>query len=306
MDKDLLRLAEGALKAAESAANVDDGFSVNKRPEVCRCVALLKKLKEFPMTYDVLVSTQVDKRLRHLRNHNKEKVRLMAKWLLEIWSSTIKDGLSRNQKRGLNVIPVASTKPRNDEGSKNKRKRDREEDGVEKEEGGFNCFMKPSREPKVSKPTVTVAIKSSDASRNKVREILVEALRKVGGEVAGEDNEEMKEKVRDRDPVAVAESVESVMFKKLGPFNGANKFKYRSIIFNVKDPKNQDFRRKILLGEVKPERLVGLTTEEMASNERQCENKQIKEKTFSRIQEPVKEESVGKSDNELVWLDSMW
>ncbi|KAI9162645.1 hypothetical protein LWI28_029167 [Acer negundo] len=42
------------------------------------------------------------------------------------------------------------------------------------------------------------------------------------------------------DPFGVAASVESVMFEKMGPYHGAKKFKYRSIVFNVKDPTNPE------------------------------------------------------------------
>ncbi|KAK8549344.1 hypothetical protein V6N13_009020 [Hibiscus sabdariffa] len=77
----------------------------------------------------------------------------------------------------------------------------------------------------------------------------------------------MLEQVSACDPIRVAVAVESVMFMKMGKSNGngTHKFKFRSIMFNIKDPKNPDLRRKVLLGEVKPERLVTMATEEMAS-----------------------------------------
>ncbi|KAJ4715484.1 transcription elongation factor TFIIS-like [Melia azedarach] len=288
MEEELLRLVESALKAAETAAEIN-GVSAHNCPEVCRCVALLKKLKEQPVSFDVLASTQVDKRLRHLRNHNKEKVRLVAKWLLDIWSAVIKDGLSRNR--------------RNDKLFDNKRKVHEGEVRVLKE---FVVKKKAVRETLVCKQEQQKQTeKCSDASRNKVREILAEGLRKVTGEVAEEDDEEMKEKVRACDPDKVAVSVESVMFKKLGPFNGAKKVQYRSIMFNVKDPNNKDFRRKILVGEVKPERVVGMSTEEMASDERQIVIKERNEKVLYKIQDSVEEESTGKADKEAIWLESM-
>ncbi|GJW31433.1 RNA-dependent RNA polymerase 6 [Tanacetum coccineum] len=54
----------------------------------------------------------------------------------------------------------------------------------------------------------------------------------------------------------------------------------RSIMFNIKDPKNQDFRRKVLLGYVKPERILELTPKEMVSTERQMEIGKIKWKAL--------------------------
>ena len=49
-------LFEAAKKAADFA--VTDAVSSNG-PEVSRCVDALKQLKAFPITYDILVSTQV-------------------------------------------------------------------------------------------------------------------------------------------------------------------------------------------------------------------------------------------------------
>ena len=48
------------------------------------------------------------------------------------------------------------------------------------------------------------------------------------------------------------------------------------MLFNIKDPKNPKFPRKILFGEIKIEQVVELNATEMASKERQRENEAIK------------------------------
>ncbi|ESR43054.1 hypothetical protein CICLE_v10013550mg, partial [Citrus x clementina] len=124
-------------------------------------------------------------------------------------------------------------------------------------------------------------IKCSDVTRTLIRERLVEALSKVGGEV---EEMEKKEQVRACDPVEVAVAVESMLFKNMGPSRGTKAaVQYRAILFNVKDPKNPDFRRKLLLGEVKPETLVTMLSEEMAGDERQRQTNQIREAAFAKI-----------------------
>ncbi|GKC65537.1 transcription elongation factor TFIIS, partial [Tanacetum coccineum] len=95
-----------------------------------------------------------------------------------------------------------------------------------------------------------------------------------------EIEDELRDDANAADPYRVAVSVESAMFEKWGRSNGAQKLKYRSIMFNIKDPKNQDFRRKVLLGYVKPERILELTPEEMVSTERQMEIGKIKWKAL--------------------------
>ncbi|KAJ6864249.1 transcription elongation factor TFIIS-like [Populus alba x Populus x berolinensis] len=130
----------------------------------------------------------------------------------------------------------------------------------------FCNFKKPSEEP----------VKCSDGLRSKVRHILAESLCRVAKEV----KEDLMEAVRLRDPITVAADVESLMFERMGLFNGTKQLKYRSILFNMKDPKNPDLRRKVLLGQIKPEKLVTMTAEEMASDQRQLENDQIRKKSL--------------------------
>lgn len=125
-------------------------------------------------------------------------------------------------------------------------------------------------------PKLTSMIKCNEITRDKIRELLLEAFSKVPGEA----DEDLKDEVDACDPIRVAVSVESVMFEKMGRSNGAQKVKYRSIIFNLKDPKNPDLRRKVLLGQVKAERLIDMSPEEMASDQRQREIEQIKEKAL--------------------------
>ncbi|XP_073391695.1 transcription elongation factor TFIIS-like [Physcomitrium patens] len=53
-----------------------------------------------------------------------------------------------------------------------------------------------------------------------------------------------------------------------------------SIMFNVKDDTNLDFRRRILLGRIKPEAVVSMTFSDMASEQRKKETEGIKAKSM--------------------------
>ncbi|GKE42442.1 transcription elongation factor TFIIS-like protein, partial [Tanacetum coccineum] len=66
---------------------------------------------------------------------------------------------------------------------------------------------------------------------------------KVHGEIEGELSDEAN--VADLCKGAV--SFESAMFEKRGRSIGAQKYKYRSIMFNTKDAKKPDFIRKLLI-----------------------------------------------------------
>jgi transcription elongation factor S-II len=146
---------------------------------------------------------------------------------------------------------------------------------ITKEEKQASGVKKPLLGPGAP-PKLTSMIKSNDATRDKVREILHEALSKVSGEA----EEYIQEEVSACDPIRVAVSVESVLFERWGSSLGAQKVKYRSLIFNLKDANNPDFRRRVLLGHVKPERLINMSTAEMASDKRRHENQKIEEKAL--------------------------
>ncbi|KAG8650053.1 transcription elongation factor TFIIS [Manihot esculenta] len=286
MEIELVELFEVTTKAADAAAS--EGVSSNG-PEVVRCVDALKQLKKFPVTYDILVSTQVGKRLRPLTKHPREKIQTVASDLLEIWKKVVieettrkKNGAVDNKSSGKAEISMGETvniEKAQKAGAVKVEKIDREEairvERVPKEEKRASNVKKPSQAP-IAPPKLTALVKCNDALRDKVRELLVEALSKVASEV----DEDARDEVSAWDPIRIAVAIESAMFEKMGRSNGAQKVKYRSIMFNMKDPNNPDLRKRVLLGEVKPERLITMTPEEMASAQRQRENNQIKEKAL--------------------------
>ncbi|XP_021291155.1 transcription elongation factor TFIIS [Herrania umbratica] len=311
MERELVDLFEAAKKAADLAAT--DAVSSNG-PEVSRCVDALKQLKAFPVTYDILVSTQVGKKLRPLTKHPRENIHTVASDLLELWKKIVIEETTKSKKNGttsavkvekiqkpsavkaekisnaemvkiekvsksdsMKLIKVEKKEANGDTVMAEKTDR-RETVKVERtyrDERQASDVKKPSQPP-AGPPKLTSMVKCNDPLRDKFREILVEALSKVPSEA----DEDILDQVNACDPIRVAVSVESVMFEKMGRSNGTQKFKYRSIMFNVKDPNNPDLRRKVLLGEVKPERLIAMTPEEMASEQRQRENKEIKEKAL--------------------------
>ncbi|KAK2662989.1 hypothetical protein Ddye_001563 [Dipteronia dyeriana] len=324
-EREVMLLLKRAVNAAEAAAKEEEGGGSNVYES--RCIELLKSLKDFPITVDVLLSTQVDKRARHLKKHRRQKIRLIAVWLLEIWSNKIKDDRSSSSNRGGKGISFQETKQsqvqdHSSSGNKKrkvletclfpeKKRRNRllAQEDID-DEKVFSCFKKPPQE--LQRPASRVVSKESnnDNSRNKVREILLGAFSRVADEVPYMRDEKIEERVKGCDPVGVADTAESVMFKMMGPYNGAKKLKSMSIIFNVKDPKNPDFRRKILVGDIKPEMLVTLSPEEMASNWRQCKNYLIKQKAFhGTIKKPVDDHqdlvAISNGD-EAIQIESLW
>ncbi|KAG4156533.1 hypothetical protein ERO13_D02G003200v2 [Gossypium hirsutum] len=270
MERALVELFDAARKAADLAAAAAFDAVSSKGPEVSRCVDALNQLKTFPVTYDILVSTQVERKLRPLTKHPTEKIHRMASDLLELWKKIVIKEASKGKKNGT----ASAVKVEKKEADGNTAMAEKINLG---ETGKIKKIYIDGKTKAKSAPKLMTLVKCNDPLRDKFREILVEALSKVPSET----DEDMLDQVNACDPIWVAVTVESVMFRKMGKSNGTNKIKYRSIMFNMNDPKNPDLRRKVLLGEVNPERLITMTPEEMASEQRQRENKEIKEKALS-------------------------
>ncbi|KAL4576035.1 hypothetical protein LXL04_012123 [Taraxacum kok-saghyz] len=288
MEAELKELFEAAKKAADAAAV--DGGGAGSSPEEERCVDALNALKKFPVNYQILVSTQVGKRLRQLTKHPRKKIQSLAAEMVEIWKNIIVEETLKNKKNGTTDTKES---PKSENGPQTSTKKPIQKSNsikIEtlsktetiKIEKHIQTTTTTTQEDKTVNPVkagppkLTSLVYCKDPVRDKIRELLSEALCKVCNEV----DDELRHEVDASDPYRVAVSVESAMFEKWGRSNGAQKFKYRSIMFNIKDPKNPDFRRKVLLGHVKPERILELTPDEMASTERQMENVKIKEKAL--------------------------
>ncbi|KAG8100271.1 hypothetical protein GUJ93_ZPchr0013g33952 [Zizania palustris] len=153
---------------------------------------------------------------------------------------------------------------------------------MQKEVSELSCVENPS--PGQSGPLrLTSIVKCNDAHRDKFRGILADAFSRVSEETRKDDREEVRniiDEVEACDPFRVAVAVECAVFQKLGSSNGPNKARYRSLMFNLKASNNTDFRRRVLLRQVEPERLADLTPAEMASDTRKLQNKKIEEKAL--------------------------
>lgn len=64
----------------------------------------------------------------------------------------------------------------------------------------------------------------------------------------------------------VAEDIESGLFQQFKDPGVAYKKKYRAVVLNINDKKNDNFFRRLIRREIDPDRVVDLTQEQMASD----------------------------------------
>ncbi|KAI8029556.1 Transcription elongation factor TFIIS [Camellia lanceoleosa] len=258
MEKEVIALFQSAKKPANAAAA--EGLDSSAEEE--RCIDVLNRLNKFPVDYELLLSTQ----FASAETVDFKKVQKKVNLVKIVKVSNSKVEIVKTEKIGQRSV-LKPEKVTKSETISAKRKLE-------------NIDIKIEGITPVAPPKLSSVIKCKDTSHDKVRELLADALLKVSSEA----DEYMIDEVNACDPFRVAVSVESALFEKWGLSNGPHKFKYRSILFNIRDSKNPDFRRKVLLGHVNPERLVEMSPEEMASNQRQLENKKIKEKALFECQ----------------------
>lgn len=79
----------------------------------------------------------------------------------------------------------------------------------------------------------------------------------------------------------LAKETEQHLYRNHGnKTDGPYRMKLRSLFFNLKDPKNPNLRRSVLLGRIDPGRLAIMSSEEMASAERKREDEKIEEENM--------------------------
>jgi len=99
-------------------------------------------------------------------------------------------------------------------------------------------------------------------SREKIVELLVQAL----GEAQPEDV---------LDPLQIAQEIEGALYMKYKEVSRDYKTKFRSLSFNLKNPKNPELRSSVMQGQISADHLVEMSPQEMASEELKKERQRI-------------------------------
>lgn len=112
--------------------------------------------------------------------------------------------------------------------------------------------------------------KDDEHLRSNVRKSLLETL-------SSRISEEPEFKTAEENLEVLISQIEEELYIQFGKVDQKYKAKYRSLMFNIKDPKNLNFFKKIMFKWVTPYQLVRMTADEMASQElaewRERENK---------------------------------
>ncbi|XP_008115090.2 PHD finger protein 3 isoform X2 [Anolis carolinensis] len=130
-------------------------------------------------------------------------------------------------------------------------------------------------------PVSSATKPSVDQIRQSVRQSLKEILEKRLTDSTLKIPEERAAKV--------ATKIEKELFSFFRDTDSKYKNKYRSLIFNLKDPKNKILFKRVLKGEVTPDHLIRMSPEELASKELAAWRKRENRHTIEMIEKEQRE-----------------
>lgn len=84
-----------------------------------------------------------------------------------------------------------------------------------------------------------------------------------------------------------AKAVEAAVYTASRRTDQTYKTKIRSLYLNLKDKKNPNLRRRVINGDISPERLSTMTSQEMASEERRAEDQKLEEENMREAMKPT-------------------
>uniref|UniRef100_A0A8C2S281 TFIIS central domain-containing protein n=1 Tax=Capra hircus TaxID=9925 RepID=A0A8C2S281_CAPHI len=96
-------------------------------------------------------------------------------------------------------------------------------------------------------------------------------------------------KVPEEKAAKVATKIEKELFSFFRDTDAKYKNKYRSLMFNLKDPKNNILFKKVLKGEVTPDHLIRMSPEELASKELAAWRRRENRHTIEMIEKEQRE-----------------
>ncbi|KAG1679637.1 hypothetical protein FOA52_006154 [Chlamydomonas sp. UWO 241] len=259
----LLSAASASAGKAEGGDNAEEG----------RCVDVLKVMGKEMVTAELLAKTDAGKRVKKLCKHTSGAIKAAATATVDAWKECVRaeqkarpvEGGEASKASAGTPSGTGSQQPKCDESSapsgSGRPGLDSVGSGVLESQDSLNTGP-----PAVKKSAATARpARCGDSTRDKIRDLLTDAL-----SLAVKDDANLN-------PAEIAVLVEDAMFAQSGEVNAKYKAKYRTLGFNLKDPNNPDLRSKVLHGEIPPEILVNLSSDELGSNERRQDNSKIRE-----------------------------
>jgi len=242
---------------------------------------LLGGLDNFRMTKDILRGSLIGKTVNEIFKHQTDPVvKDKAKSLVLKWKALAagKDPITPKSTPTTPSQPAAATTSLSRDLSTGSNIDAATPSGV------------PARKELIKQDSGLTSFRSDGTpmAQGKARQRRIEIRKKLLGilkmEVEDLNNENEKKDLQDVEETVVA--IEEEMWSQLVKRDDDKAYmtQLRSIMYNLKDPKNPNFNYKILAGFFKPENLPTMTAEEMASEAKQAERAKHRQDSMEEIQ----------------------
>eukprot|EP00455_Lapot_gusevi_P030286 TRINITY_DN3257_c0_g1_i1.p1 TRINITY_DN3257_c0_g1~~TRINITY_DN3257_c0_g1_i1.p1 ORF type:complete len:315 (-),score=86.68 TRINITY_DN3257_c0_g1_i1:222-1112(-) len=213
--------------------SLEDALS-NEHPNFEDALDILKMFKTMSIDGSILKETKIGVYINTLRKHDHEQIQEASKDLIAHWKNQVKviSRTSSNADEETKTPAPTRSTPRTPEAAELKRQ--------------------SSGSPRGEPQTSTELGNTGNSTRDKIQELLFKALGKT------EESE--------ISPVDMAIAIEEAMFAHFKNVNEPYKQKYRDLAANLRDPNNEDLRKRVLSGLISPHQLVSMSTKDLASD----------------------------------------
>lgn len=212
---------------------------------------LLKRLKELPITLDILQKTRIGMTVNVVRKaSNKDDIQTVAKSLIKSWKKLLDTQDKEKEKPKVN-----------------------KQSSQEKEKESNNQTTKPApRESRVDSggSYEVPPPKGNDPIRIQCREMLVKSLK--------------IENKPEFNPAYIAADIEEATYQMFKDTGSKYKNRIKSRVMNLRDKRNQALKVMVVEGDITPERFANMTAEEMACDELKAERQKITKEAINEHQ----------------------
>jgi len=209
---------------------------------------LLSRLKELPITLDILQKTRIGMAVNVVRKATtKDDIQTLAKGLIKSWKKLL-DSQEKNKKEKSDTSNLNKSIP------PSAPKSDNNSTSTPSTRSGSKSFP-PSPPSKLSDPT-----------RRRCQEMIASSLK--------------CEQRPDFDPTNVAAHIESAIYDLFCDTGPKYKNRIKSRVLNLRDKRNVQLRISIIDGEISADKFANMTAEELACDDLKQERKNITEQAI--------------------------
>lgn len=242
---------------------------ITSKKETKLAMDLLKSLDEVPMSLEVLQKTHIGMTVNKIRKSIEDsEVNSLSKSMIKKWKKllssnapTAATNTNNTNNNGTSMDSDTTANQGDDSSSSFTSAGQKYQNPIESHSSSNDntSNQQSSAQPFKAAPQPQSCPSTTSEVRLKCRELLADALKKPFNN--SRDDEALLE------PDELADRIEEAIFQEFKRTDMKYKNRVRSRVANLGDTKNPDFKYRVRLGDVRPERIAKMTADEMASKE---------------------------------------